>query len=137
MKKKQTKTASEVTGNDWKPAQNMLEVIKYEHKEVAVYVKIDYLKGHISLVDHSRAWQGKEWKFTERGVQYMQGWKNILEAMKLAVEFAEVKLRMRQDEKQESIERQMHELFNGELDHASKVLLDGFAHPKDCKECKK
>lgn len=94
-----------------KTSQNMLEVIKHEHKGIAVYVKIDYLKGHISLVDNNRAWQGKEWKFTERGLEYMQGWKNILEAMKMAVEYAEARLRMRHDEKQEKLARQFVEIF--------------------------
>lgn len=110
-KKQNQKTASEVIA-ETTPPQNMLEVIKYEHKEVVVYVKIDYLKGHISLVDHTRAWQGKEWKFTERGLEYMKGWKNILEAMKLAVEFAEVKLRMRQDEKEAKAMQMLEELVS-------------------------
>lgn len=114
MKKKKTKTASEVIGNDWTPTQNMLEVIKYEHKGIAVYVEIDYLKGHISLVDHTRAWQGKEWKFSTRGIEYMQGWKNILEAMKMAVEFAEAKLRMRQDKAEEELNNLMIDILSSD-----------------------
>lgn len=108
-----------------KAPQNMLEVIKYEHKGISVYVEIDYLKGHISLVDHSRAFQGKEWKFTERSIEYMQGWKNILEAMKMAVEFAETKLRMRQEEKQGEIE----ELLVEEL--TRQTYKNDFSLPKD------
>lgn len=94
--------------------QNMLEVIKYEHKGIEIYVKIDYLKGHISLVDHTRAWQGKEWKFTERSIEYMQGWKNILEAMKMAVEFAEAKLRMRQDKAEEELNNLMIDILSSD-----------------------
>lgn len=107
-----------------KAPQNMLEVIKYEHKKIEVYVKIDYLEGHISLVDYNKTWQEKEWKFSTRGLQYMQGWKNILEAMKLAVEFAEAKLKIRQDEKEAELEKRMIVL-------SEQVLNKDFSLPKD------
>lgn len=94
-----------------KAPQNMLEVVRYEHKGVVVHVKIDYLNRNISLVNDTD-WTTKKWVFAQRGLEYMQGWKNILDAMRLAVEFAETKLRMRKDEKQAKFEEQMLEVFD-------------------------
>lgn len=64
------------------------EVYCFTHKKIDIYVKIDFYNNKISLVNPESNHQGfgpKKWLFNDRGVEYMQGWLDILEAMKLAV----------------------------------------------------
>lgn len=63
-----------------------LEIKTYTHLGVNVRVKIDYEKGTISLLDQND--QPKQWLFAKRSIEYMQGWQNILDAMKHAIELA-------------------------------------------------
>jgi len=65
------------------------EVIEYEHKGIKVFVKINHLKNTVSLVYiQDNTFDGvedKRWLFADRGLEYMKGWQNILDAMKYAV----------------------------------------------------
>ena len=61
----------------------------YEKNGVAVTVEIDFIKKEISLVETGGT--NKRWLFAKRGVEYMQGWRNILNAMEYAIDEAEKK----------------------------------------------
>lgn len=65
------------------------EVIKYTHKDIDIYVKINHIKGEVSLVEiKGRSMndvKNKGWLFVDRSLEYMNGWQNILDAMKYAI----------------------------------------------------
>jgi hypothetical protein len=63
-----------------------LEIRTITHKGIAVSIKIDYDKGEVSLVDQKDNYKGKQWLFTQRGLEYMNGWLDVLSAMTFAVE---------------------------------------------------
>lgn len=74
-----------------------LEIRTIEHKGVKVTIRIDYDKGTASLMERSLRgdWVAKNWLFQDRGLEYMNGWQDILEAMKIAV--AECKKELEKD----------------------------------------
>lgn len=67
-----------------------LEVVTYTHKGVDVTVQIDYDNELISLVKEQsnsvpKRFDAKQWVFANRGLDYMEGWQDILAAMSHAV----------------------------------------------------
>lgn len=63
-----------------------LEIRTIEHKGVKVTIRIDYDKGTASLMEfRNESWKKKEWIFVDRGLEYMTGWQNVIEAMQVAV----------------------------------------------------
>lgn len=65
---------------------NNLIIKTIEHKGIRVMMKIDYDKGELSFMESNYGnWQNKNWVFANRGLEYMQGWLDILDAMKFAV----------------------------------------------------
>lgn len=65
-----------------------LEIKTIEHKGIKVTMKIDYNAGEASLVQLSydgKTYFAKQWVFANRGLEYMNGWLVILEAMTVAV----------------------------------------------------
>jgi hypothetical protein len=72
-----------------------LEIKTYEYCGVNVAVKLDYNNGTVSLIEdgHNLLFKDKHWVFAGRTEDYKNGWLNILEAMKYAIEeaFNEVK----------------------------------------------
>lgn len=69
--------------------EKVVEIYGFTHKEVTVTVKIDYKFNEISLLEGFNGnGGGKKWYFAGRGVEYMQGWLNILEAMQEAIKDA-------------------------------------------------
>ena len=66
-----------------------LEVRTIEHKGIKVTVLIDYDNAMVSLVEKDSfrggTFQKKQWIFANRGLEYMKGWLNIIEAMQFAV----------------------------------------------------
>lgn len=67
-----------------------IEIYEHIHKGISVLVKIDYFTNEISLLDDVNM-QRKEWIFAKRGVEYMNGWLTILEAMQEAIKNAKKK----------------------------------------------
>lgn len=66
----------------------------YEHKGIKVAVDIDLEKKQISLVEKNNGqWQKKKWQFAERELEYMNGWKLILQAMDYAISEASKELK--------------------------------------------
>ena len=73
-----------------------LEIRTLEHKGIKVTIKIDYDKGTVSLMEfENESWKRKKWIFADRGLEYMNGWQNVLEAMQVAV--AECKKELEKD----------------------------------------
>ena len=99
------------------------ETYLFQHKGIKIWVKIDYINNKISLVEPFSLKNGtfkvKNWDFSGRGVEYMFGWIEILEAMQEAIKDAKYRYEM-----QEAL-RTKHEeaiLVNGmlELDKQAK-----------------
>lgn len=93
------------------------EIETYIHAGVAVTVSIDYDNGHISLVDQEKGsmpvrYKGKQWIFANRTIEYMQGWQNIFDAMKLAVAEATKKLEKHQEEREKAIKKKHADLMD-------------------------
>ena len=76
----------------------------YEVKtgDVSVFVRINYSSGKISLVEpeDKEGTRLKKWIFADRDVEFMQGWLNILEAMKIAIQDATKRLEKYQEEQE-------------------------------------
>lgn len=77
-------------------------IYEFNWKNITIYVDIDFRNGKISLVE-PESWEkvrfkDKNWLFCGRTSDYMQGWKNILEAMEKAIEDAEEKLKKYKDD---------------------------------------
>lgn len=90
----------------------MVEVIKVTHKGYAMHVKINYVNRKISLMDPE--WsknfeKPKQFLFADRGLEYMDGWKDILDAMREAITFAETKLSLRVTAEEEEQDRMFKE----------------------------
>lgn len=66
-----------------------LEVKTIEHKGIKITIMIDYDNGLVSLVEkqpfHGSVFQKKQYIFANRGLEYMNGWLNIIEAMQVAI----------------------------------------------------
>ncbi len=60
-----------------------IEIYTVTTGDISVIVKIDYINNEISLLDQE--YSKKEYVFAKRGVEYMNGWLNVLEAMDLAI----------------------------------------------------
>ena len=96
------------------------ETISIETNHVTVYVRIDYVRNNISLVEpfgNQGKFTKKNWVFADREDNFMQGWRNILEAIKVATIEAEKRMgeyREEQDKiKEENIIR-INEMLNEE-----------------------
>jgi len=68
-----------------------LEVRTITTHDIGVTIMIDYDRGTVSLVEQdpinsASLWRGKKYLFTNRELNYMNGWLNILDAMMAAVE---------------------------------------------------
>lgn len=69
--------------------EKVVEIYGYTHKKITVTVKIDYKRNEISLLEsYDESSGAKKWYFAKRGVEYMQGWLTILEAMQEAIKDA-------------------------------------------------
>jgi hypothetical protein len=67
-----------------------------EHKGIAVRFSVDFDKGEVSLLDKDNS--AKKWLFAGRGLEYLDSWLNILEAMQEAVKEAKKMLEEREKE---------------------------------------
>src|SRR5690606_2279959 len=104
-----------------------LEVKTYAHKGVSVCVEINYDAGTISILE-STTKQAKKWVFAGRSLEYMAGWQNILDAMKLAIESAEADLDKHQKAKEKEL-IQKHASLMGAIDEMNPdpgILKNGY-----------
>lgn len=104
-----------------------IEIITYEYKAVKVTAKIDYDNGLISLVENQNGeYRNKSWTFAKRSLKYMQGWKNVLEAQKYAIEQAEKLLYEHENKKKVVKENELMQALeiSKELEDAKKKYKD-------------
>lgn len=102
---------------------DLLTIRKYEFTDgTVILVKIDRAHNEISFVDETvrGVYQPKKWLFAERGVEYMNGWLNILSCMRYAVEDAKKELEAHQRQKADKlidlmVRLQLDEKTNGKL----------------------
>ena len=91
------------------------QTYEFVHKDIHIWVKVDYLNNLISLVEPWRIEQGtftkKDWIFAGRGVEYMQGWLNVLEAMGEAIKDAKKKYEANHAEESKFKEEKVVELL--------------------------
>lgn len=68
----------------------------YVYNGVEIWVEIDFKDKKISLINEpeytTNKIESKKWIFANRGLEYMAGWKNILDAMKYAINQASLEL---------------------------------------------
>lgn len=102
-----------------------LEIKTYVNNGVSVCVEINYDAGTISLLE-STTKQPKKWVFASRQVEYMPGWLDILDAMKLAVAQAEDDLLKHQVLKKKELEQKEKELQKAILDMKPNEFKQGY-----------
>lgn len=99
--------------------KDLLIIREYEFYGVKVLVKIDRRTKTASLVEYKDGfdkYDGKQWLFKDRELEYMNGWLNILRAMTAAVEEAKKEL--------EAIKKEDEAAFQGKLISIYKVDED-------------
>jgi hypothetical protein len=70
-----------------------LEIRTIEHKGIKVTIRINYDDGTAELVERiDGKWKVKQWVFKPRGLEYMNGWQDVLSAMQVAVSLCKVEL---------------------------------------------
>lgn len=76
----------------------------YSSYGITVVVELDFVNETISLVNKDGS--KKNWLFHERGVEYMNGWRNILHAMEHATAEAQKEMQAHIDGKLEEFVKQ-------------------------------
>lgn len=76
----------------------------YSSYGISVVVELDFVNETISLVEKDGS--KKLWDFTGRGVQYMNGWRNIMRAMEHATTEAQKEMQAHIDGKLEEFVKQ-------------------------------
>lgn len=86
----------------------LLERNSIEHNKVTVCYEINYRDETISLINPNGT--KKQWLFYNRELEYMNWWRDILEAMDIAISKAEDKLQKYKDEKVKAIAMTVKEI---------------------------
>lgn len=91
------------------------EVYQFIYNDINIFVKIDYRNNKISLVEPFDKGKGKfkpkDWLFADRGVEFMEGWINILKAMQAAVEDAKKRYEADLTENSKFLDKQVEALM--------------------------
>ena len=70
----------------------------YNYRGVNVLVKLDFIDKTVSLVEKDdnkeSGFKPKDWLFSDRGVEYLNGWRLILKAMDYAITEAKRELEL-------------------------------------------
>ena len=91
-------------------ATELLSIKKYEFSDgTVIRVKVDFEKNKVSLVDQNGS--NNKFLFAERGVEYMNGWINILGAMQYAVRAARDELEAWQKAKKDKEQKQIIDIM--------------------------
>lgn len=91
----------------------VIEQYIYEKSGIQVGVKINYTKKEISLIEHDN--RKKTWVFVDRGLEYMEGWLNILSVMKEAIQHAQKRLQAYDDKELADFAEMINEV--GKVSH--------------------
>jgi hypothetical protein len=85
------------------------QTYQFIHNDISVYVRIDYRNDNISILEctdrNKSTFKKKDFTFINRGVKYMQGWRDILEAISEATKDAEAKSLANSAEEDKETER--------------------------------
>lgn len=86
----------------------------YTHKGISIAVDIDLIKKTVSLVEKNGndSFRDKSWYFTDRTLEYMNGWMLILDAVKHAITEAAKVLEAEKDRDQEAFVKLLVSLDN-------------------------
>lgn len=95
-----------------------IEIKTIETKGIKIGVKINYDKGEVSLVERNGCFRASDWKdkhfiFAGRGLEYMNGWLVVLEAMQVAIKEAKKDLEHDLAEKSKFEKDTMVKVING------------------------
>lgn len=74
--------------------KELLSIREYSFDDgTKLTVKIDFAKNEVSLVERNgNEYRDKNWLFAGRGLEYMNGWLNILSAMQYVIKEAQKEL---------------------------------------------
>lgn len=74
--------------------QQLQTVYTIEHKGIVVGIKINYAQKTIGIIEYTNKdnWNLKGYIFGNRGLEYVEGWLDIIEALGVAIENARKKL---------------------------------------------
>lgn len=74
--------------------RDLVTIRVVSHANYNIFIKIDRENNKVSLVerDSNGAYVPKRWLFAERGLEYMNGWRNIIKAIDLAIVDAQADL---------------------------------------------
>ena|SRR6476661_2218518 len=87
----------------------------YEYKGVNVTVELDFVKKTTSLVEKDG--KRKNWYFTDRTPEYLNGWRLILQAMDHAIQEAQKEM--------DAVTEEEHEKFVAMYMELDKVMKKG------------
>ena len=110
-----------------------LEIVSITTNNLEVNVKIDYQRKNVSLVENDHV--KKSWMFCERGLEYQKGWHDILEAMKVAMDYGFECLK---EEKEKVLvnKNKLFEKIDKKLDKITKPM-QYIPNGDTCKQCGK
>lgn len=96
------------------------EIKTYEYYDIKITVEIDYDENEISILDrnHHGACSSKHFVFAGRGLEYMNGWRNVLSGIEYAIDKAEEELSSYIKEK----EKEKHDLVTDVLMQATDLV---------------
>lgn len=91
------------------------EVKEYIYKNITVTLSINYAKNEVSVLENNSD-KARHFIFQNRGVEYMQGWINVLEAVNYAVKEAKKDLEDYKTKETQKIEdlvnESIHKVFS-------------------------
>lgn len=109
------------------------QLIEYTYKGISVVAAINHDSRTISLVENAGSgyagsetqYQVKKWAFGKRGMEYMESWNTVLDAMKFAISEARKELQKTIDADRESAEdmidhvaENLQEILSGRKSHS-------------------
>jgi hypothetical protein len=105
-----------------------IEIKTYTYGDINITVAINFDKQHISLLEKDNGgpygagvdtrFKNKEYIFVKRGLEYMNGWRNVLTAMNYAIDEAEEELKDYIKMK----EKEKHDLVTDVLMQATNIV---------------
>ena len=91
-------------------ATELLKIKRYDFSDgTVIRVKIDFERNKVSLVNDGGS--AASFKFAERELEYMNGWLNILGAMRYAIREARDELQAWQDAKKDKETKQIIDIM--------------------------
>ena len=90
--------------------KKLVDVLTYTKNGIDIDIKVDYRKREISLLD-SLSNTEKSFIFANRGIEYMNSWLNILDAMRGAIIFGKSELENYVSEQSEVTQKRVVDLI--------------------------